>query len=1083
MNINELLSILLATIPFVVMCLLYKTTNLKKEKRGYQFFSMIYGLLFSFVAIAASDNLSDKILNLIKVILQKLALFAEQKPEYAEICQRIIDFINSVNWENYMIFIINFLMLAVFMISKKILLPVFASIWKNETLFNSTSALCYEWSDARRAYVLKLKCYSLKILMGVYFVIVTIISTLLLVLCKLYPDWQGFLAVFYPFALVIILGEIVFFLGGKTEAEFADDVGGDGGSSFKIVNYYRLRKYLTTVFGDRVIVQDTELPKFQHAHNNSEIVKKYENIDIQEARIANLYFKRKSEEGVQLDEGLVDATYRLMNGESILFANPFYTDYSDYIFLPLNRAATKGNKILFILGRNGIDDDVINWINDSFANVICVENMWSVGKLNCDNLFDGDVGVVSSCDIFNNEIVSKNLPFLRCVSEVVLIEPSQFVSTSQMSIALYISKVRNNATYYVIDKNNDGLVDTISHIIRTSIKEVSATNKEHNRFSYMLWTADGSQLSHRLFPNVSRYLGVGTELMIAGIRNQINFSEWYSYKKFPVVDMKWISEQYYSSLCKYASLNPKQEELAKRMKYNNNLWSVKKSDYKYVVVEDEFCNMFEIARQFSTRGRQESFVNVVSQNYLLRDYMEYNPGLFEADPKAIPEFCPDYSRTERNIVIELLMKLSVSPVSNEDLLNFLRYVKSVDVNKIHSKYEIKCAVFSLVNKYFHNECAKYIVTDTTLIEEHDDLYYINNDDFVNETTKSLKCAYYVLEDEKSEKYYLDAKLLGHVYQSHLPGQHIVLNGKYYEILFIEGEKGVVVKRAADSIDCREYYRQLRNYSITDFEVEDVIGGRKTIGTIVVERGIASFRVSTDGYLLMKDYGNICNALRREISNIPDRLYSGKVALKIQFTGTSEKIRATICIVLNEMFKTVYPENNDYICAVTKTSDVEGAPEGLIYNVDFDGHDDCIFILEDSVLDLGLISSIERNLKRFLEIVTDYLKWYESALFPICVKKDIVKVPEKLVNDTKKITPSEKKKENAIVKFLHKIVKKKVKQKEPINDHGEPDDSVKSSDESESCDVIDSSVDDETITQISDEDHAEPSEKEEMSADE
>lgn len=1042
MNINEILSILLASVPFIIMCLLHKTTNLKKENRGYQFPSMIYGVLFSIVAIAVSDKLSDEILKLIKTISQQLAITAEQKPEYADICQRIISFIDSVKWEFYMIFIINFLMFAVFMITKRLLLPIFKSIWKNETLFNSTSGICYEWSDARRAYVLKAKCYSLKILMSVYYALVIIISVVLLVLCKIFPEWNGFLAVFYPFALVIILGEIVFFLGGKTEAEFADDIGGESGSSFKIVNYYRLRKYLTTVFGDRVIVQDTELPKFCHAHNNSEIVKKYENIDRQEARVANLYFKRKSEEGIQLDEGLVEATFRLMNGESVLFANPFYTDYSDYIFLPLNRAATKGNKILFILGRNGIEDDVITWINRSFANVICVENMWSVGKLNSEKLFDGDVGVVSSSDIFNNEIVSENLPFLSSVSEVVLIEPSQFVSTSQMSIALYISKVRPNATYYVIDKNNDGLVDTISHIIRTSIKEVSATNKEHNRFSYMLWKADGNQLSHRIFPNVARYLGVGTELMIAGIRNQINSTEWYSYTKFPVIDMKWISEQYYSSLCKYASLNPKQEELSKRMKFNNNLWSVEKSDYKYLVVEDEFCNMFEIARQFSTRGTEESFVNVISQNYLLRDYMEYNPDLFEADPKAIPAFCPDYSRTERNIVIELLLKLSVSPISKDDLINFLRYIGSVDVNKINSKYELKCTVFNLVNKYFQNECAKYIVTDTTLIEEQNELFYISNHEFVKEATNSLKCAYYVLEDEKSEQYYLDAKLLGHVYQSHLPGQHIVLNGKYYEILFIEGEKGVVVKRAADSIASREYYRQLRSYTINDFVVDDIIGGRKSMGSIVVERGMASFNVKTNGYLLMQDYGDLSNSLRREISNIPERHYTGKVALKIKFPGTTEKIRTTICVVLNEIFKTVYPDNSDFICAVTNISDTSDIPEGIMYDAEFCTEDkECIYILEDSVLDLGLISSIDRNLKRFLEIVTDYLKWYELSLLPIPVKNEQVKLPEdEVIEDIKNSKPPETKKENKFAVFFKMLFKKKGKKiQKPEEPDAEPDD--------------------------------------------
>ena len=77
----------------------------------------------------------------------------------------------------------------------------------------------------------------------------------------------------------------------------------------------------------------------------------------------------------------------------------------------------------------------------------------------------------------------------------------------------------------------------------------------------------------------------------------------------------------------------------------------------------------------------------------------------------------------------------------------------------------------------------------------------------------------MIEDEESEKHYLDAKLLDHVYQAHLPGQFIVIGGRYYEVLFISADRGVVVKRAADSIHSREYYRQLRHYNISSFECD------------------------------------------------------------------------------------------------------------------------------------------------------------------------------------------------------------------------------------------------------------------------
>lgn len=1038
MNFMDVLRVLLASLPFLLLSFLNKTANLKREYRGYQFASIFYGIIFTIVAVILSDDLSDQLLMKINQLSSNLAVYAEQKPQFADVFLQIKNFLDSVNWEMYIIFIVNFLVLLIFILSKKILLPVFKSIWKNETLFNATSGHFYSWSNARKFYTLKNNFYSLKILMNVYYIAVIIIATVLLILCRLNYEWDGFRAVFYPFALVIVLGEVVFFLGGKAEAEFIDDIGGDGGSSSKIVNYYRLRKYLTSVFGDRAIAQDTELPKYFAPHNNSEIVKKYENIDEQEAKIINLYFAKLNESGVQLNEELVDATYRLINGESILFVNPFYKDYSNYIFLPLNRAVSKGGKILFVLGRNGIEDDVAEWINNSFSNVICIENMWEVGKLNSEHCFSGDIGIVASSDIFNSDLVATNLNFLKEVTQVVLIEPSLQVSVAQMSLALFISEVREDSTFYIIDKNSDGLIDTLSHILRKSIKEVTAASKERNRFSYMMWKADGRQLNHRLFPNVARYLGVGTELMIAGIRNQINLAEWYSYSKFPVTDMKWISEQYYAALCNYASLNPKQEEIAKRMQFNNNLWSSEKAKHKYLVVEDEYCNMFEMARQFASRGSFEAFVNVVSQNYLLREYMEYNSDLFEADSKAIPSFCPDYARTERNIVIELLLKLAAGPTPKSEILRVLKHIENLTVNDDCPKYELKCIVYNLINKYFQNECASFIVTETTLLEDHDDYYCISNLNFVKAATKFLNCAYFITEDELSGQHYLDSKLLGHVYQSMLPGQHITINGKYYEVMFIDDDKGVIVKRAADGIHSREYYRQIRSYVLESFDIDQNIGARKTIGNIIVESGKLNFCVLTSGYLLMQDYGDIKNALTREISDIPKRYYSGKSGLRITLPGTTARIRATICLILNEIFKTTYPNGCDYVCALTDLSELESIPQGIMYSLDCKKSEDSeyIYIIEDSILDLGIISSLERNLKRFFEIVTDYLKWHELAVLPIPVIKDndIVEVPDIQITEKdssqKQIKKSVREKIKSFIKNMFGNNKGKTPKKKP-----------------------------------------------------
>lgn len=165
MGIKNILPVILSSVPFALLCVVYKSSNLKREERGYQFASMFLGLLYTIAAISYSDKLSDQILSKLKYWAAKFMILAEQKPQFATAFRRIADFINTVNWEIYMIFIINFLALAAFMIIKRALLPVFKSVWKNENLFNATSGICYEWSDARRAYVLKPKCCSLRAMM------------------------------------------------------------------------------------------------------------------------------------------------------------------------------------------------------------------------------------------------------------------------------------------------------------------------------------------------------------------------------------------------------------------------------------------------------------------------------------------------------------------------------------------------------------------------------------------------------------------------------------------------------------------------------------------------------------------------------------------------------------------------------------------------------------------------------------------------------------------------------------------------------------------------------------------------------
>ena len=65
--------------------------------------------------------------------------------------------------------------------------------------------------------------------------------------------------------------------------------------------------------------------------------------------------------------------------------------------------------------------------------------------------------------------------------------------------------------------------------------------------------------------------------------------------------------------------------------------------------------MFNMMRAYLSRGKTQAFVNVLSENYLLRDYMRCNRQVFMSDPNAVPSLVPDYAKTERNTILKLLL--------------------------------------------------------------------------------------------------------------------------------------------------------------------------------------------------------------------------------------------------------------------------------------------------------------------------------------------------------------------------------------------------------------------------------------------
>lgn len=964
MDFFQIIKTILGILPFLAMCFASSFVNLNKANRSRQFLMPIIALIYCILGVVFLNDINNMLLGLFEWLGQYL------------------DFLRNVSWQSIATFVFNAVLVLGFIVIKSLLLPVLSGIWKADNIAEPTSGIFYEREEDIGKWTLKPGFANFRgYTKGIY--IATFIGAVLMfVLCKCYPDEIFSQAVFYPVFGVLVLGEVVFFLSGLTKSEFVEDILGEDEESYKIANYGILREILRDLFTDRVLYENT-LDTSDGISTTFDELEEMVRSEDSATKVIGSYYMNLKNSGTEIDINYVKSSVNLLNGKSTLFCNPFYRDLTHYIILPMVKQLISYKKCLIILGRDSALADVQNWLDTGLENFSNTDSLWQSQVLD-ENGNTVDVGIVKFSDIHNLKIHKANRDFLSKVGFVLLIEPSRILASGQVGLSLLVNNCEETGKeiiYCACDRNCDGLVDSLSHTLKTSITEVTATINGSGNNSHMYWNADGNYMHHKIFPAISRYLGMGTEINAVAMKHQIDQTGWIGSEKFPVIDMKWIAGQYHKQICQYTDLPESQASFNRAFKVYSNLWSMERKDNSFLVVEDEFQNLFEMTRVFASRARNQGFVNVISENYLLRDYMLDNVEVFTADPKAIPTIVPDYARTERNMVLKLLMMMAYDMVSED------RIAKEMMLCGI--PFEDPYLTFKeLIIKHCHVEDASLTVRFKEELQ-NDALnsvvvkyYEINETNELYEYAQSLKNAYYIAEDEEGESHYIGAKLYGHVFQAMLPGQFMTFDGKHYEVQTVTPLNGVVVRRAADHIAGRRYYRQMRRFNMENWSDGVEMGSKRTSSDIEISRGYANISVATDGYLDMSSYGDLAKAKKVSLNGIPARNYRNKSVLKIKFQGISTaRIRYTICLLLNEIFRTTYPETYHYIAALTPHSE-EIYSENLAYatyRLDGECEENCIYIVEDSDIDLGLIVSIERNLKRYLEIVADVLNWHSKKM--------------------------------------------------------------------------------------------------------
>lgn len=975
-NVDKLL------IPLAVILsetLLLRVINLKKEYRGRQILAVYFSPIIAVLEVVTAYIFFDRIDFINEIVSIKVS------PLYGA---------GILLW--------NAAIVVFYLLFKLILCPIMKFAWAKRSRMEMTSDTWYEYDDDTSAWFLKLRFRNVRTLFNVLSWIVAFFCAIIFVLNATFGNDSGTWIKAFPVAALIVVTEIYNFLSGYTKPEYLHTVDGENIGASRLGAYYKLRKIYESLFPSALLVSHTG-NEYAGKEGATELIIKYQESDDPIEKVVGDYYSHLKKKDGLFDVDLVSMTNTLLHGESAIVFNPFYRDLGEYLLLPFVHNLVNNKKCLIVVGRGSLELDIIEWSKDILKDYSRTRSLWRVKELSKDEP-DCEVGVLSFSKIYDSSIINANTSFFNKVGFVLLIEPSKMMTTSQSGLGIIIEKVDHNnpPTYCVCDHDVDGLVDTLSHILQTNITNVIAAPIPRSVYTAMGWSASGDFMRQKLFNKQTHYLGNGVELAAVALKNQVPHVTWYSAEKAPVQDIRWISGQYYPQICRYAHIHNQQNSIDERITFSSNLWGSEVKKEEFVIAEDEFCNLFASMRAYLTRGESQSFVNIISENYLLRDYMRYNRQLFMTDPKAVPAIAPHYAKTERNTVLRLILMMACAPVP-EDYITHELSILGYETDDVYH------TLSSLI--YHYTFVADTIITVQNVQEMDNDLiptqvckYSISPQVFEENFAVTLKNAYFVVEDEKFNKEYIDARLFEHITQTVMPGQFLTYNGKLYRVHMVSPKIGCVLHRAADSYTNRYYYKQLRTYHFEDGV--DLVRSRKVMDVeIALER--RAFSVSTTGYLELKDNHDLCSARIIDLSEDPgidtfERTYKNKSVLRVALPDTDVRIRFTICMLLNEMFRSIFPDAWHYLAVVSsRPEDVEGMLDKYNYHVDGAIDENMIYIVEDSDMDLGLLEAVDNNLMRFFEIMSDYLDWHFEKMKESPAKEPVLSEIEPVKDEDKK----------------------------------------------------------------------------------
>ena len=221
----------------------------------------------------------------------------------------------------------------------------------------------------------------------------------------------------------------------------------------------------------------------------------------------NYLEKRRWSEQRYYHTGSLETAVRLIRGENLFCASPFYKDIDICIFFMAYLMVMKGKKVLVLAEDRDNLNELTQWLKQGIEGVQKLDDYYDVSILE-ETKDEVYLGVMSFQDAYRPEDFRWLKRFFNEVGFVVIIEASGMLAGGQEAISNLAEQIGGSleeCIWLLCDNNAESMLDLFSHLLNKRFTYVSATPLPAEESLVGYWNVEKEKI--QTWKPVEHYLG------------------------------------------------------------------------------------------------------------------------------------------------------------------------------------------------------------------------------------------------------------------------------------------------------------------------------------------------------------------------------------------------------------------------------------------------------------------------------------------------------------------------------------------------------------------------------------------------